>query len=87
VSGFVEDFFSDNLRQITHSITLPAAKKGGISYAIDTKSGQSGAPVYLKDKTGIKLMGIHKGFSVEDKLNFGVMINSELIAVLKKWAV
>ena len=83
----MDDPFSDALRQISHFTTLPTTKNGGMAYSIDTKSGQSGAPVYIKDKTGIKLMGIHKGFSVEDKLNVGVIINRELISVLKKWAV
>ena len=55
-------------------------------YAIDTKSGQSGSPAYIRDKNEIVLVGIHKGYSVMDKLNIAVSITKDLISVLQKWA-
>ena len=86
VSGCVNDPFSGTIRQITHSNTLPHKKDDGIIYAIDTKSGQSGCPVYITDKGDVQLMGIHKAYSVRDKLNIAVFITVDLIAILEKWA-
>lgn len=34
---------------------------------------------------GIILMGIHKGYSIDDKLNYCTMITKEVIGTLKKW--
>ena len=87
VSGCVDNPFSMTAPQITHSNTLPNTNDDkGIIYAIDTKAGQSGSPVYIKDKDSIILAGIHKGYSSKDKLNIAVCITCDLIVVLKKWA-
>ena len=31
------------------------------------------------------MIGIHKGYSGEDKLNYCTMISEEMVAILKKW--
>ena len=87
VSGCVNDPFSGTIRQITHSNALPYKKDDGIIYAIDTKFGQNGSPVYITDKNDVQLLGIHKAYSVRDKLNIAVFITADLIAILEKWAV
>ena len=86
VSGCVNDPFSGTIRQITHSNALPYKKDDGIIYAIDTKFGQNGSPVYIKDEDDVQLMGIHLAYSVRDKLNIAVFITVDLIAILEKWA-
>ena len=86
MSGYINDEFSDRFRQITHSNPLPQPKDDGITYAIDTRKGQSGGPVYIKDDENVKLIGIHKAFSTKDKLNIGVLITGEIIAFLRRWA-
>jgi len=85
VSGYFQDDYGDAC-QITHSNTLPHPKDGGITYAIDTKPGQSGASVYIKTKENAQLIGIHKAYNTRDKLNTAVFITAELISLLKQWA-
>jgi len=64
---------------------LSVIKFGAAFYEIDTDGGQSGAPAYLMYGDGIILMGIHKGYSIDDKLNYCTMITKEVIGTLKKW--
>ena len=53
-------------------------------YDIDTKSGQSGAMVYLaNDKR--KVVGVHKGYDPRRKMNVCALITSEMIAELQNW--
>ena len=54
-------------------------------YNIDTTEGQSGAPAYLIFEDRIILIGIHKGYSQEEKLNYCTVISKEMVAILKKW--
>lgn len=52
-------------------------ESGGL-YDIDTKSGQSGAMVYLSgDKR--KIVGVHKGFDPRRKMNVCAMVTGEMI--------
>ena len=53
VSGCVNNHFTGAVSQITHSNTLPHTKDEGITYAIDTEPGESGSPVYRKEKGNI----------------------------------
>ena len=52
VSGWFKDS-KGTLNQITHSNTLPHTKDEGITYAIDTEPGESGSPIYRKEKGNI----------------------------------
>jgi len=51
-------------------------------YATETRSGQSGAPVYITNHDKVSLVAIHKAYSKKDNLNIGVMITAELVSVL-----
>ena len=54
VSGCIYNAFATStVSQITHSNTLPHTKGEGITYAIDTDHGESGSPVYRKEKENI----------------------------------
>jgi len=75
VSGYFQDDYGKAC-QITHSNYLPYPKDGGITYAINTKHGQSGAPVYIKDKENVLLLGIHKAYNTKEKLNAAVFITA-----------
>ena len=52
MSGWFKDS-KGTLNKITHSNTLPHTKDEGITYAIDTEPGESGSPVYRKEKGNI----------------------------------
>ena len=75
MSGYFRDDYG-NACQITDSNYLPHPRDGGITYAIDTKSGQSGSPVYIRIKEDVQLLGIHKAYNTRDKLNTAVFITS-----------
>jgi len=64
-----------------HSNKLASASNGILYYDIDTKSGQSGSPVF-KGKGKAIIYGIHKGYSPSKKLNMAVMITHEVVSVL-----
>ena len=67
----------DNCTQFIHANTLFVEVSGGL-YDIDTKSGQSGAMVYLSgDKR--KIVGVHKGFDPRRKMNVCAMVTGEMI--------
>jgi V8-like Glu-specific endopeptidase len=55
-------------------------------YSNDTKGGQSGSPVYLKENENVHLIGIHKAYNNMCKLNTAVFITPELIASLHQLA-
>jgi len=61
-----------NYEQFLHSNTLVVEKTGG-EYDIDTKKGQSGSIVYLKNNG--KMVGIHKGYDPIKKSNVCTMIS------------
>jgi V8-like Glu-specific endopeptidase len=67
--------FSDSETLKYHSNPLSSIKDGIIHYNIDTLAGQSGCPVFDKDKNE-KLIGIHKGYSPDKHLNMAVLITS-----------
>ena len=54
---------------------------------IGTEGGQSGAPVYIRYGDKVILIGIHKGYSKEDNLNFCTIISKEVTATLLEWIV
>jgi V8-like Glu-specific endopeptidase len=54
-------------------------------YNLDTEEGESGAPAYLIFGDQVILIGIHKGYSGEMKLNTCIMITQQIVATLKSW--
>lgn len=52
-----------------HRNKLTALEKDYLLYDIDTKEGQSGAPVIYDDQGVMSVVGIHKGFSHSNQLN------------------
>jgi hypothetical protein len=44
---------------------------------------QPGSPIF-EEKTN-NLIGIHQGFSKEEELSFGTIINSETIEMVEQW--
>jgi len=54
-------------------------------YDIDTAGKQSGAPVYFKYGDIVTLIGIHKGYSEDENLNYCTMITNEVMTILQDW--
>ena len=74
VSGYVQDPHTYEYRHWTHLQALAQIKYGAAFYDINTEGGQSGAPAYLRYGDKVILIGIHKGYSKEDNLNFCTVI-------------
>lgn len=74
-------------RQWSHFQSLTQVKLGAIFYDIDTSVGQSGSPVYIRHGDKIYLVGIHKGYSAIDNLNYCTVITKEITSALKGWVV
>ena len=74
VSGYVSDPHTGLYRHWTHFQTLAEIKYRAAFYDIDTEKGQSGSPAYLRYGDKIILIGIHKGYSLEDNLNYCTII-------------
>ena len=53
-------------------------KHESVFYNLDTDEGQSGAPAYIIFGDRVILIGIHKGHSVEDNLNYCAMISEKI---------
>ena len=87
VSGYVQDSDTTEYRHWTHFQALAEIKYGAVFYDIDTKGGQSGSPAYLRYGDKVILIGIHKGYSKEDNLNFCTIITKEVTATLLEWIV
>ena len=85
MSGYVQDPHTTEYRHWTHFQALEQIKYGAAFYDIDTKGGQSGSPAYLRYGDKVILIGIHKGYSKEDNLNFCTVITKEIIATLREW--
>lgn len=82
MAGYI-NCFGERFDHLTHSGKVGPVSEGVIYYDVDTSKGQSGAPVFIKNNN--KLVGIHKGYSPEDKLNFGTLITKEMIEILRAW--
>ena len=85
VSGYVQDPHTCEYRHWTHFQAQAQIKYGGVFYDIDTEGGQSGAPAYLRYGDKVILIGIHKGYSKEDNLNFCTVITKEVTVSLQEW--
>jgi V8-like Glu-specific endopeptidase len=58
---------------LTHSNLVEPISNKGIYYNIDTKGGQSGSSICVaEDKR--KVVGIHKAYDSNKRLNLGTMI-------------
>jgi len=84
VTGYVHHS-GTSFTLFTHSNIFNSINNGGIYYDIDAKGGQSGCPVYrLEDPS--RVVGIHKAYDPQKRLNFAAIITESVIEVLKLWA-
>ena len=75
VSGYVQARRGNEYRHWVAYEPFLKAKHGAVFYTLDTDEGQSGSPVYIIFGDRVILIGIHKGYSGEEKLNYCTMIN------------
>lgn len=62
-------------------------KNDAIYYNIDTEGGQSGSPAYLKYGDKIILVGIHKGYSHHENLNYCTAISKQIVETICGWVI
>jgi len=70
---------------MTHSGLINDVKDGVVFYDVDTKEGQSGSPVYMKDNPKM-VIGIHKAGAMAVKMNFATLTSKEMMDQLRKWS-
>jgi V8-like Glu-specific endopeptidase len=83
VAGYIRVKDQDQYRQWIGLEAFLSTKFGANYYNLDTEVGESGAPAYLIVGDKVILIGIHKGYSAEEKLNYCTVITQKMVATLK----
>lgn len=47
--------------------------------------GQSGSPLFIKDKGELKLVGVHNSYNNQKQMGKGIFFTDQILSTIQRW--